>query len=148
MGRRRTMSDNPHASLQAGPEQVLYASVLEKGMLFGMLLLLVTYVVYVSGILDPYVPLTDIHKYWTMNVHDYLQQARIEPGWGWVRMLRYGDFLCFVAIALLAGVTIICFLAIIPLLLKQNDKLYAFLSVLEVIILCVAASGILGAGGH
>jgi hypothetical protein len=142
------MSDKPHLSLQAGPEQLLYARVLEKGMLFGMLLLLVTYVVYVSGILDPYVPLADVHKYWTMNVHDYLQQARIEPGWAWVKMVRYGDFLSFVAIALLAGVTIICFLAIMPLLLKENDKLYAFLSVLEVIILCIAASGILGTGGH
>ena len=142
------MNHSGHESLQAGPEQLLYASILEKGMLLGMLLLLVTYVVYVSGILDPYIPLTDVHKYWSMNVHDYLQQAKIEPGWAWLKMVRYGDFLSFVAIALLAGVTIFCFLAIIPLLLKQNDKLYAFLSVLEVIILCIAASGILGTGGH
>ncbi len=148
MRERRKMNDNPQMSLQAGPEQVLYASVLEKGMLFGMLLLLITYVVYVSGILEPYVPLADVHKYWTMNVHDYLHETRIEPGWAWLKLVRYGDFLSFVAIALLAGVTIICFLGIIPLLLKQNDKLYAFLSVLEVIILCVAASGILGTGGH
>ncbi len=142
------MNHDPRESLQAGPEQLLYANILEKGMLLGMLLLLITYVLYVSGILDPYVPLTDVHKYWSMNVHDYLHQARIVPGWAWVRMVHYGDFLSFVGIALLAGVTIICFIAVVPLLLKQNDKLYAFLSVLEAIILCVAASGILGAGGH
>ena len=63
-------------------------------------------------------------------------------------MLGYGDFLNFIGIALLAGVTICCFLVIVPLLWKNNDKIYAVLSVLEAVILGVAASGILGTGGH
>ena len=42
----------------------------------------------------------------------------------------------------------ICFLAIVPLLWRENDKLYALFAVLEAAILGVAASGILGSGGH
>jgi len=45
-------------------------------------------------------------------------------------------------------VTIACFLAIAPTLWKNGDKVYACLSIVEAIILGVAASGILGAGGH
>jgi hypothetical protein len=45
-------------------------------------------------------------------------------------------------------VTILCYAAIVPTLLKNKDRVYAILALLEVIILSVAASGILGAGGH
>jgi hypothetical protein len=83
-----------------------------------------------------------------MNVNDYLHKANVHSGWGWFKLIGYSDFLNFVPIAILAGVTILCFLAIVPVLLKQNDKLYTVLAFLEAAILAVAASGLLGAGGH
>jgi hypothetical protein len=142
------MAEIPEKSLQARPEQLLYASILEKVMYFGLLLLLITYAIYLLGLVKPYIPVSEISKFWSMNVSDYLHQAHTPHGWGWVAMVGYGDFLNFVPIALLAGVTIICFLAVTPLLWKQNDKVYACLSLLEAVILAVAASGILGTGGH
>jgi len=142
------MAHSPEKSLQAGPEQVLYARILEKVMYFGLLALLITYAIYVFGVMKPFIPVSDVSKFWSMNVSDYLHQAHAPHGWGWVAMIGYGDFLNFVPIAILAGVTIICFLAIVPLLWKQNDKVYAVLSLLEAAILAVAASGILGSGGH
>ena len=81
-----------------------------------------------------------------MNVHDYLEHANIKPGWSWLRMLNYGDFINFIGVALLAGVTIICYLAIVPILLRNNDKVYALLALLEALILSLAASGILAVG--
>lgn len=142
------MDQHTGKSLQARPEQLVYANILEKGMYFGLLLLVIVFLTYVLGAFKPYIPLTEVSKYWTMNVHDYLQTTHIKSGWGWLLMLRYGDFLNFVPIAMLAGVTILCFLSIVPVLLRGNDKLYAGLALLEAIILAVAASGILGAGGH
>lgn len=142
------MADSTERALHATPEQLLYARILEKGMYFGLLILLITYVLYTFGIVKPYIPLKDIPKYWSMDVHQYLTTAKIEEGWAWVPLVYYGDFLNFVGIAILAGVTIVCFLAIVPILWKQNDKVYACLSLVEAIILGVAASGILGAGGH
>jgi hypothetical protein len=142
------VKDNPGKSLQAGPEQIVYANILEKGMLFGLLLVVVTYAIYVFGIMKPYVPMDAITRYWQMNVHDYLHQCGIKPGWAWVSLVGYGDFLNFVGIALLAGITVVCFLAVIPVLWRENDKLYAVFALLEALILGVAASGILGSGGH
>ncbi len=142
------MAQIPEKSLQARPEQLLYASILEKVMYFGLLILLITYAIYVLGIVKPYIPVSDISKFWSMNVSDYLHKAHAPHGWGWVAMIGYADYLNFVPISILAGVTIICFLAVAPGLWKQNDRIYAVLSVLEAVILAVAASGILGSGGH
>jgi hypothetical protein len=146
--KEKIMADSPQRSLQAGPEQLVYAALLEKGMLVSLLLLIITYLIYVLGIVKPYVPLGDVSKYWAMNVHDYLDSAHIHSGWAWVSMVGYSDFLNFIPVAMLAGITILCFLAIVPVLWKQDDKLYACFSVVEALILGLAASGVLSTGGH
>ena len=142
------MTEDPGQSLKAGPEQLLYASILEKGMYVGLLILLITYAIYVFGILSPYLPHSEVPRYWGFPVSEYLHQTNIDAGWAWVGMLKYGDFLNFVGIAMLAAVSIMCFLAIVPTLLRNNDTVYAVFAIVEAIILIVAASGILGAGGH
>jgi hypothetical protein len=140
------MEEKAHDLLKATPEQLLYAKILEKGMLFGLLILLITFGLYTFGILDPYIPLDKISSYWSDNVHDYLKHAGIKDGWAWLGMIKYGDFINFVGVAILAGVTIICYAAIVPTLLKNKDVVYAVLAVLEVIILSAAASGLLAVG--
>jgi hypothetical protein len=142
------MDEKTNALLKATPEQILYAKVLEKGMYIGLLILLITFGLYAFGVMDPYIPLNKLSNYWSMNVNDYLHHTNIKAGWAWVGMLKYGDFVNFIGIAILAGVTILCYAAIVPTLLKNKDRVYAVLAILEVIILSVAASGILGAGGH
>ena len=140
--------DSEKISLQAGPEQVTYAKILEKGMFLGLVLILVTFLIYVIGIMKPYIPVDQVPKYWHLNVESYLEATKTHSGWSWLGMLGYGDFLNFAGIAILAGVTILCYLAIVPILWRNDDKVYALLAIVEVIILSVAASGILGAGGH
>jgi hypothetical protein len=142
------MEEKTNDLLKATPEQILYARILEKGMYFGLLILLITYALYVFGIMDPYIPLNELSNYWSMNVHDYLEHTGIKAGWAWLGMLKYGDFINFIGVAILAGITILCYAAIVPTVLKNKDKVYAVLALLEAIILTVAASGILGAGGH
>jgi len=144
------MAETPEKSdvtLDASPEQLYYAAVLEKGMYIGLLILFITYIIYIFGILDPYIPLNEISKYWSMNVDQYLHEANVHSGWAWFGMLKYGDFLNFIGVAILAGVTIVCYLSIVPSLLRNNDKVYAVLAVLEAVILAAAASGLV-AGGH
>jgi len=144
------MGENLADSVEPTPEQVRYAGILEKGMYAGLMCLFVTFALYVSGIMTPYIPLDELPRYWEMRVGheegEYLHEAEIPQGWGWARMLGYGDFLNFVGIAVLAGVSVLCYMAIIPLLLKQKDFVYAVLALLEVAILTVAASGIIEVG--
>jgi hypothetical protein len=131
----------------ASEEQLIYAKVLEKGMAAGLLGLFVTCGIYMSGMLDSTVPVQDIQKYWSMPVDDYMHATGIKRGWDWAGHLGRGDFLNFIPIAILAGITILSYIAIVPVLLRKNDKIYAVIAILEVIVLVVAASGILGSGG-
>jgi hypothetical protein len=142
------MAEMENASLEASPEQVLYAKVLEKGMIIGLLLLIATFFIYASGIIKPFISKNEISQYWSYSVDEYLHMADVHAGWSWLGMLGYSDFLNFVPIAILAGVTIVCYLFIVPTLWRKNDKVYAVLCLLEALILTIAASGLLGSGGH
>ena len=50
------MSEKPEAQLEATPEQILYAKILEIGMYIGLLALFITFALYTLGIMKPYVP--------------------------------------------------------------------------------------------
>ena len=135
-------------------EQVLYARVLEIGMYIGLVILFITFGVYVSGIMAPAVPLDQVSNYWHLGVHEYLETVNQNhwhldhppTGWAWLTMLGRSDFLNFIGIAILGGVTIICYLAIIPTLLRKKDSAYVAMASIEVIVLTLAASGILAVG--
>ena len=129
-------------------EQLAYAQILDKGMKIGLVLLTATFIIYLTGMLSPYLPVNDLPKYWTMPVHKYLEQTGIQPGWAWLGMLGKGDFLNFTGIAFLAGVTIVCYIRIIPILFRKKDTVYAVLALCEVLVLTLAASGLLKSGGH
>lgn len=135
-------------------EQLLYASVLEIGMYIGLVILFITFGLYASGVLAPAVPLDQVSSYWNQGVHEYLEAVNRDhlhmehppTGWAWVTMLNKGDFLNFVGIAILGGITIICYLAIVPALLRKKDFAYLAMALLEVLVLSLAASGVLVVG--
>jgi hypothetical protein len=134
--------------LQATEEQLAYAKILDLGMKVGLLTLVITFFIYMFGILSPHIPVDDLPKYWTMPVKDYLKAADIHTGWSWVGSVNKSDFLNFVPIAFLAGVTILCYIRIIPILFRKKDTTYAVLAIIEVLVLVLAASGVLKSGGH
>ena len=135
-------------------EQLLYAKVLQIGMYAGLVILFITFSLYVSGIMAPAVPLDQVSNYWHLGVHEYLETVNQNhwhldhppTGWAWLTMLGRSDFLNFIGIAILGGVTIICYLAIIPTLFRKKDNAYLAMALLEVLVLTLAASGILAVG--
>ena len=133
---------------QATEEQILYANILNKGMAIGLIGLIVTFIIYGAGILKPVIPLEEVQNYWVMPVADYLEQTGIHAGWAWLGNLDKGDMLNFLPIAFLSLLTIICYLAILPGLMRKKDTAYVVLVIVEVVVLTVAASGILGSCGH
>ncbi len=136
------------ASPAVTEEQLAYAQLLDGGMKLGLLALVATFVVYVSGVLTPRIPVNDLPRYWSMPVKEYLAATGVHPGWGWFALLGHGDFLNFVGIAFLSGVTLVCYAAIVPIFVRKKDLVYAGICVLEVLVLALAASGVLNAGAH
>jgi hypothetical protein len=83
-----------------------------------------------------------------MSVTDYLHESGMQAGWSWLGNLGYGDMLNFIPIAFLSALTIFCYMAILPGLIRKKDTAYVILTIVQIVVLIVAASGILGTGGH
>jgi hypothetical protein len=135
-------------SSQASKEQILYASILNKGMLIGLASLIIIFIIYCSGVSDPFIPMKKVETYWIVSVHEYLEGSGMQPGWAWFGKLQYSDMLNYLPIAFLSLLTVICYIAIIPGLIRKKDYTYVIISILEIIVLAVAASGILGTSSH
>jgi len=142
------MTEERKMSSKAWPEQIRYANILFYGAWLGIIMMFVTYAIYLTGILDPHVPLEQVVSSWKMGVDDYMQRTDSPHGWGWAMLLHKGDFLNFIPIAMLALLTIVCYFTLIPGYLKRKDYMYASFAITEIIVLAVAASGLLGSGGH
>lgn len=136
------------AASKASKEQIKYANLLFFGCWGGLVLMVFTYLIYIFGIFQPHVPMDKVIVLWSQPVKTYLTEGNVHQGWAWAGMLNKGDFLNFLGIALLAGMTILCYIPLIPAFLKKKDYLYTTFAVTEIVVLALAASGIFGAGGH
>lgn len=138
-------TDNKHHK-HASEKQLAYAHTLDYGMKAGFLILVFSFILYVSGLIKPLIPLNDLPLYWEMSAKEYVQAANIPTGWGWISLIKYGDFANFIGMAFLASVTIFCFVRILPILARKNDIPYLSIAILEIMVLIAAASGIITAG--
>ena len=130
------------------PEQIIYANLLLIGVWFGLFLLMATYGLYLSGLVPAHVPIPEVPNSWSVGVDQYLHQTHSPHGWGWIRLLHKGDFLNFAGFAFLALTTIFCYFVLMRAYFRTKDWLFFVICVLEIMILAVAASGVLGTGGH
>lgn len=129
-------------------EQVTYANILVMGVWAGLFILFTTYFLYLFGVLTPHVDISLIPELWGKGVDEYLHLTHSPHGWGWVGLVTKGDFLNYVGFVLLALMTVICYLVLLKGYLAKKDWIYAVIAFLEIVVLSVAASGLLGSGGH
>jgi len=116
-------------------EQRLYARWLDVGTRIAFVALVVSFLVYVLGLIEPLVPPQELARLWTLPVHHYVAGSGAPTGWDWLWLLHKGDYLNFLGIAALASITIVCYARIIPAL----PRLQAVLAIIQVAILLAAA---------
>ena len=93
------------------------------------------------------VKVTNLLKGYLNTINDnHLQLKRAPISWDWFGLLGRGDFLNFLPIAILSGITILCYFVIVPGLFARGDKVYAYMAIGEVLILALAASGLVSVG--
>ena len=135
-------------NLKASREQIIYANILVIGVWAGIFILVTTYAIYLTGILPSHVELSLIPTIWGKGVGEYLEITHSPHGWGWVSLLTKGDFLNYIGLALLALMTIVCYLVLVRGYIRQKNWIFTVIALLEIVVLSVAASGLLGSGGH
>jgi hypothetical protein len=129
------------------PEQQRYATLLDWGTRIGLALLVLSFAAYLSGLMDSHVPPQKLPELWMHPVGRYLELTNTPTGWGWLAKIHLGDMAGLLGIALLAGCSVLCLLALVPLYLARGDKAFAVICLAEVAVVVLAASGLL-TGGH
>lgn len=123
------------------PEVRVYSVLLRVGAQVSLAVLVLTFLIYVGGFAGPRVPIDRLPSYWGLRASEYLRQTDVPSGWGWVRLVRFGDILNYVGITMLSGLTIVGYLAILPVYVRKRDSAYVLIVLAEIAILLVAASG-------
>jgi hypothetical protein len=142
------MNAQPNFASRPSKEQVIYANILVIGVWIGIALLFITYAIYLSGLMPSHVDISLITGNWDKGVGEYLEITHSPQGWGWVVLLGTGDFLNYIGFVFLALMTVVCYLVLLKGYLAKKDWIYAGIAFLEIMVLSLAASGLLGSGGH
>lgn len=127
-------------------EQLVYANILDIGMKLGLIALVITFIIYLLGILPNQIPIKDLPYLWSLKIHEFIEKTALPTGWGWMKNINKGDYLNYIPIAFLGALTILCYIRILPIFAKKKDTIYIILSLLEIIILALAAGGVFKIG--
>jgi len=126
-------------------EELAYARWLDWGTRAGLTVLVASFFAYALELAAPHVPFDHLPSVWSLPVDQYRAAVGAPAGWGWLHLATRGDYLNYFGIAFLALVSALCYLRILPLLVARNDRIYALIAALEIVVLLAAAAGIVGA---
>jgi len=141
--------NQPAEKVDVPEYQIKYANLLLYGSWAGIVILVITFFLYVTGTMTAYIPPAEMPQYWSMRSSDFLHAVGLHGGWEWLGMLGKGDYINYLGIALLGGLTIIGYLVLLlPAFIKKKDNAFVAIVITEILVLTLAASGILGSGGH
>ena len=129
------------------PEQKLYGTWLLWGTRATLTLLIAAFALYVLGLVPAHVPIEQLPQLWELPADELLRRTGVQPGWGWASLVARADMLNMAGIALVASVSIPCVAAVLPIFVKRGEPVLAWICVLQVAVLVLAASGVL-AGAH
>ena len=127
--------------------QDTYAWWLELGTRIVFAFGVVALALYLCGLVTPLIPLRDLPRLWTLPAAELLREAHAPSGWGWVRYLRYGDYLNVAAIAAFSLLSLVCLARAVWGFLRCGERVQALLVALQVLVLLVAALGVFPGAG-
>jgi hypothetical protein len=136
----------PPTELTIAKEQLRYARWLDWGAKAGLAALIAGFAAYATGLLPAQVPFDRLPELLALPLDRYLAATGTPAGWGWTTLLGKGEYASLIGIAILAGCSGLCLLAILPFYLRRRDWTYALICASEIAVLALAASGILTSG--
>lgn len=137
-----------HRKTIISDEHIVYSKVLSIGIKIAFFILVISFIIYISGILHPSVPINAIPRYWNMSASDFCNMLHPPKGWMWLSQVGKGDCLNFIGITILTTLTILCHILVLPLLIKKKDIPYIIITILQILVLLLAASGVIIGKAH
>jgi hypothetical protein len=134
------------SSADRDPAALLYARWLSAGSRLGLALLVLGFIAYATGIVDPHVPIERLPALWNRPAAEVLREVGLRPGWAWAELLHRSDMLILAGIGVLASCSIPCLAAVIPQFRAQRAMAFVWICAAEIAVLVLALSGLLASG--
>ncbi|MEM0203655.1 MAG: hypothetical protein QXO16_07590 [Archaeoglobaceae archaeon] len=132
--------------IEVPKEQIVYGKILNYGSIISLVAITIVFVVYISGLMPRYVDFERVVELWGESHHVFVEEAKVPTGWGWIELIGHVDYLNLLLLAILAFLTIICYIAILPVLIAKKDWIYVTIALIEIVVLLLAASGFITTG--
>lgn len=123
-------------------DSAIFARWLGVGMAVGFATLVVSFALYVTGLLPASIPPAELARYWSLPVADYLAATHAPTGWSWIRRLGQSDVLNFLGLAILAGTPIAAYVRLAVHFAGTRERLLLAICLIEIAVLGAAAAGV------
>ena len=130
------------------PQQAAYAKLLQALVNTSLVMIIISFIVYLTGVLDPLIAISDLPRYWSLPLHEFITETNSPIGWNWISYLDKGDYLNFLGIAFMGATTGICYLAMVFSFFKEKNNIALIVAIIELFLILLAASNVIAVGGH
>jgi hypothetical protein len=127
-------------------ENRVYSRILTITCYIGGFITAVSFFIYMCGLVEPLVPLSDLPSLWTVPSKEIGQVMGFSTGWGWVSYLPRSDILCFVGLSLIASGTVVAYFSMLFIYIWKRNFLYSVIILLELAVLVLVAAGLVTPG--
>lgn len=101
-----------------------------------MVVLAISYAVYATGLLEPFVPVADLPVYWSLPAAGFVDVTGAPVGWGWIHVAGTADYLNMIGIMVLGSLALVSALSLAPGYAAARDWPY--------LAICLLLAGVLG----
>jgi hypothetical protein len=143
------MSDKPREGGYADKVQLVYARTLDYVAHSVIILMAVGYFLYLTELLPLSVPIETIAGNWHLSAAHLQAKLNLPCGWGCFTSpagLLHGDIFSYISVIFLSLATLICLASAVAVFISEKKHLYSAIATLQVLVLLVAASGIMTGG--
>ena len=109
----------------------------------GLAAIAVGFVLYTSGAIPSLVSPRGAAQLWHLSSEELADYH--ESSWRWDKKIGSGESLSLATIVLIPAAIIVCMAIMAGLFLKEKERVYSIILTLQVLVLLLAASGILAA---
>lgn len=132
--------------VEVSSEQNRYASILLYCSWAAIIFMVVTFILYMAGFLNPVIQPSLMPQYWGMSVHEYTLATHAATGWSWLSMINHMDYLNLIGLAFLGTVSMLGYLSLFFAYILKKDYIYMAMVTLEIVVISLAASGVFRVG--
>jgi hypothetical protein len=143
------MTDKKEQRIYADRVQFAYAKTLDIVAHAVMLVIGIGYLLYILRLLPLTVPIETIAGNWQLSSSELQSKLHVFCGWSCftsLPVLLHGDAVSYASVVMLSMATLFCLVTAVMAFFREKNHLFLMIAILQVVVLLVAASGVMTLG--